>query len=78
MDYFHLMLYDFKMYDDTDEAEPGSKLIGHHAPLFSKDWEDEGNKTMTTVSLGESNRLQEKKQVGFRVVCALVNSIDFG
>lgn len=47
------MLYDFKMYledDGSGEVEPGSNLIGHHAPLYSKDWEDEGNKTMTTVT----------------------------
>jgi hypothetical protein len=46
------MLYDFKMYledDGSGEVEPGSTLIGHHSPLFSKEWEDEGNKTMTVV-----------------------------
>jgi hypothetical protein len=60
LDYFHLMLYDFKMYlgDDVvpiDDPEwvPGMKLIGHHSPLFSKVWEDEGNQTMTTVNLHE-------------------------
>ncbi|XP_035704041.1 probable chitinase 2 isoform X3 [Folsomia candida] len=57
LDYFHLMLYDFKMYledDGSGEVEPGSNLIGHHAPLYSKDWEDEGNKTMTTSFAVES------------------------
>ncbi len=39
------------LYDDgSGEVEPGSNLIGHHSPLFSKHWEDLGNQTMTTVS----------------------------
>ncbi|CAL8099114.1 unnamed protein product [Orchesella dallaii] len=49
IDYFHLMLYDFKVYIDpsTPDFQPGGNLIGHHSPLYYKPLEDSTNQALT-------------------------------